>query len=184
MTSWAIIWHNSKTTTMRLVNEKEHVWCYVRHIDWTTSIFNKTWLYYSMGLGDLSSQVLEDPELKGRCGDLCNESFVPSSNTAVKIRWTELAWKGQISAEFHRNENHQTADLNARKFLQSLFLQGERIWNSQFKKRRIGNGRTQATYHTPIAYGVDSQYPISVPLLAKPHKDSYKSIQNFRKSQL
>jgi len=87
MTSWAIIWHNSKTTTMRLVNEKEHVWCYVRHIDWTTSIFNKTWLYYSMGLGDLSSQVLEDPELKGRCGDLCNESFVPHTN-CVRSRFS------------------------------------------------------------------------------------------------
>ncbi len=44
--------------------------------------------------------------------------------------------------------------------------------NSQFKKRRrIGNGRTQATYNTPFAYGVDSQCPISAPLLTKPHKD-------------
>jgi hypothetical protein len=47
---------------------------------------------------------------------------------------TELVWKGQISAESHRNENHQTADFfskdliqNARNFLHSFFLQGERI---------------------------------------------------------
>jgi len=33
-----------------------------------------------------SSEVLEDLELKGRCGDLCNERFVPiSSKTTVKI---------------------------------------------------------------------------------------------------
>jgi hypothetical protein len=33
-----------------------------------------------------SSEVLEDLERKGRCGDLCNERFVPiSSKTTVKI---------------------------------------------------------------------------------------------------
>ncbi len=55
-----------------------------------------------------------------------------------KNSWRELVWKGQISTESHRNENHQTADFlskdriqNEQKFLHSFFLQGEHIWNSQ-----------------------------------------------------
>jgi hypothetical protein len=82
---------------------------------------------------------------------------------------------GQISKESYRN--HRTAEClpvqkcytkctqqSSTKFLYSLFLQGERIWKSQWKKRRrIGNGRTQPTYHTQFAHRVDSQCPICVP---------------------
>ncbi len=162
MTSWAIIWHNSKTTTMRLVDEKEHVWCYVRHIDWTTSIFSKTWLCYSMGPGDLSSQV-------------------HSGKNSLNRTWLEGSDFRRISQKWKSpNSRLKCTEVLAKPF-------PTRRAHLKFpiqERRRIGNGRTQATYHTPFAYGVDSRCPISVPLLAKPHKESSKSIQNFRKSPL
>ncbi len=42
--------------------------------------FRHTFQFSSSFQSSPSSQVLEDLELKGRCGDLCNERFVPSSD--------------------------------------------------------------------------------------------------------
>ncbi len=47
--------------------------------------FRHTFQFSSSFQSSPSSQVLEYLELKGRCGDLCNERFVPSSDTTVKI---------------------------------------------------------------------------------------------------
>jgi len=63
-----------------------------------------------------------------------------------KNSWTELVWKGQISAESHRNENHQTADFlskdliqNARKFFHSAFETPNSRREEDRKRKDSGN---------------------------------------------
>jgi hypothetical protein len=59
--------------------------CYKRSSEEARVSFRHTFQFSSSFQSSPSSQVLEDPELKGRCGDLWNERFVPSSDTTVQI---------------------------------------------------------------------------------------------------
>jgi hypothetical protein len=62
--------------------------------------FRHTFQFSSSFQSSPSSQVLEDLELKGRCGDLCNERFVPSSDTTVKILEQNLFGRVIFSQNF------------------------------------------------------------------------------------
>ncbi len=62
--------------------------------------FRHTFQFSSSFQSSPSSQVLEDLELKGRCDDLWNERFVPSSDTTVKILEQNLFGRVIFSQNF------------------------------------------------------------------------------------
>ncbi len=109
--------------------------CYKRSSEDARVSFRHTFQFSSSFQSSPKSQVLEDPELKGRCGDLWNERFVPSSDNG-KNYWAELFRKGHISAEFHRNENHQTADFLSK----DLIPNARKVFHSALE---IPNGRRE-----------------------------------------